>query len=240
MSSTPAMSFRRIQKALRDLSDPEQAAHLSRFFKTGRGQYGEGDVFLGIRVPVLRRVAHSYPTLNDDGIRSLLNSKYHEERMVALLIMVHRFQRVGEDERSALFNLFLSMSARINNWDLVDLSAPHIVGRPLLGRDRSVLNQLAASPLVWDRRIAIVSTLTFIRSGDLSTTFEVSHALLGDPHDLIHKAVGWMLREAGKKDGKAMRAFLDTHLGSMARTTLRYAIERFPEPERLAYLRKNT
>ncbi len=232
------MSFRRIQKVLRDLSDPEQAAHLSRFFKTGRGQYGEGDVFLGIRVPVLRRVAHSYPTLNDGGIRSLLNSKYHEERMVALLIMTHRYQHGGDGERRALFSLYLSMSARINNWDLVDLSAPPIVGGHLLGRDRSVLNELAASPLVWDRRIAIVSTLTFIRSGDLSTTFQVSHALLGDPHDLIHKAVGWMLREAGKKDGKAMRAFLDMHHSGMARTTLRYAIERFPEPERLSYLKK--
>ena len=206
----------------------------ARFFKTGPGEYGQGDRFLGIRVPEIRAVAKM-----DDGmadIRSLLHSKWHEERLLALLILVRRFERGDESARKSIFDFYLSATRWINNWDLVDLSAYKIVGAWLLERPRIPLWKLAASGNLWERRIAIVSTFAFIRCGDLEETFALSEHLLNSPEDLMHKACGWMLREAGKRDIRALERFLAAHRCSMPRTMLRYAIEKFPEARRKEYL----
>jgi 3-methyladenine DNA glycosylase AlkD len=207
---------------------------IAGFFQTGPGQYGEGDRFLGIRVPEIRAVAK-----RDDGqsdIRGLLRSEWHEERLLALLILVRRFERGDEAAQRAIYDFYLSETRWINNWDLVDVSAYKIVGAWLLGRSRAPLKKLAASHSLWERRIAIVSTFAFIRSGHLEETFSISKKLLGDPEDLIHKACGWMLRECGKRDERELVRFLNAHRRSMPRTMLRYAIEKFPEKRRQEFL----
>jgi len=213
---------------------PGHAEMAARFFKSGPGEYGEGDRFLGIRVPDIRAVAKL-----DDGrsdIRGLLHSEWHEERLLGLLILVRRFERGSGAEQRSIFDLYLSETAWINNWDLVDVSAYKIVGAWLLGRLRARLHTLARSQSLWERRIAIVSTYAFIRTGDLDETFSLSRKLLNDREDLLHKACGWMLREAGKRDAGALRRFLDAHLPDMPRTMLRYAIEKFSPEERRRYL----
>ena len=218
-------------------SDKDKARVLQGFFKTKTGQYGEGDVFLGVTVPMQREIAKSsMARLSLGDIQKLLNSKIHEERLVGLLILVEKYKETPRE----VYNFYLANTRRVNNWDLVDLSAPKIVGSYLLGKkDRRVLLRLARSENLWEKRIAIVSTWTFIRNGDFGKTLEISGVLLGDEHDLIHKAVGWMLREVGKRDKRVLEEFLRENYGVISRMTLRYAIERFPEEERKVWLRKN-
>jgi 3-methyladenine DNA glycosylase AlkD len=221
-----------LRKDLRALSDPKKTQVLQRFFKTGKGEYGEGDVFLGVMVPQSRLVARKYTDLALHDVRKLLHSKIHEERLVALLILVRRYGR--DPEQTAMF--YLDNISRVNNWDLVDLTAPCILGAYLERRDRAVLYGMARSASLWERRIAIIATQHFIRAGDFGDTLKIAEILLADRHDLMHKAVGWMLREVGKRDLAAEEAFLKTHCGRMPRTMLRYAIERFPPEKRWAYM----
>ncbi len=226
-----------ISARLRAEANSQVAVISQRFFKTGPGEYGEGDLFLGIKVPVLRRLAREFCAAEATVALALLSSRFHEERVFALLLLMQRYKQADEVERENLYRAYLANTAHINNWDLVDVSAPHIVGFHLQIRSRSVLQQLAVSSDLWERRIAIVSTLHFIRSNEFADTLQIAEMLLHDEHDLIHKAVGWMLREVGKRDQSAEEAFLRMHYRAMPRTMLRYAIERFPENLRLQYLR---
>lgn len=225
-----------ISARLRAEASSQVAAVSQRFFKTGPGEYGEGDVFLGIKVPVLRRLAREFRAAGEDEAQVLLQSPFHEERLFALLLLMQGYAVANEAGREAIYRRYLANTSRINNWDLVDISAPHIVGGHLQSRSRAVLLQLAASSDLWERRIAIVATLYFIRRNEFSDTLQIARMLLNDPHDLIHKAVGWMLREVGKRDRAVAEEFLKTHYQTMPRTMLRYAIERFPEALRLRYL----
>jgi 3-methyladenine DNA glycosylase AlkD len=227
---------RELQRRLRDLGSPEAAALAARFFKTGPGQYGEGDIFLGIRVPALRKLAREHCSLPEDQILVLLRSEVHEDRCLALLILVLIVSHGDDAIKRRVYELYLAHTRHINNWDLVDASARTIVGGYLLGRSRRPLDRLARSRDVWERRISIVATHAFIVEGDHADTVRIAERLLGDPHDLIHKAAGWMLREVGKRDQPTLERFLLKHHRAMPRTMLRYAIERFPEERRKAYL----
>jgi len=227
-----------IQSRLRSLASPETARTLQGFFKTGPGQYGEGEVFLGIKVPVIRAVAKEFPAVDLDVTVDLLHSPLHEERLLALLFLMRHFAAGTAHERQSAYQAYLANSAWINNWDLVDLSAPHVVGAYLADQARAPLYQLVCSASLWERRIAIVATLHFIRSNDFDDTLQLAEHLLQDRQDLIHKATGWMLREVGKRDQARLENFLDQHGTSMPRTMLRYAIERLPETLRQAYLRR--
>ncbi|MFO1262201.1 MAG: DNA alkylation repair protein [Rhodoferax sp.] len=224
--------------ALVALQDPDKAAFFQRFFKCGPGQYGEGDRFLGLSVPQVRGVLAQYRTLPVAECAVLLQSPYNEVRLLALLILVAHYQRkrASEAERESVFATYLAQRTWVNNWNLVDASAPQIVGGHLLHRERALLDTLAASPRLWDRRIAIVATFTFIRAGQYADTLRLCHTLLADHQDLIHKACGWMLREVGKRDAAALRSFLDAHAGRMPRTMLRYALERLAPDVRAAYM----
>jgi len=223
-------------RMLRQHAEPGAAAILQRFFKTGPGEYGEGDRFIGVKVPATRRVCRECRGMALDEVERLLRSKIHEERLLALLILVDRFAAADLTGRRRLFDFYLRHTDFINNWDLVDASAPQIVGAYLRDRSKAPLIRLARSRSVWERRIAMIATYDGIRRGELEATFRIADLLLDDEHDLIHKAVGWMLREAGKRDGRAARHFLASRYRSMPRTALRYAIERFPEQERKRYL----
>jgi 3-methyladenine DNA glycosylase AlkD len=225
-----------IRQRLAAESDPVRAAHHLRFFRTGPGEYGEGDRFRGLTVPRVRAIAREYRDLPLREWSRLLDSPWHEDRLTALIIAVEQFRRGDAARRKAIHELYLSRTDRINNWDLVDLSAPAIVGEYLKGRSRAPLRRLARSRSLWERRIAMLATAAFLRDGELAPTAEIAKMLLRDEHDLIHKAVGWMLREMGKRDGAALRRFLDEHAPRMPRTALRYAIERFPPAERKRYL----
>ncbi len=227
-----------VKSDLQALADPEKAAILSRFFKTGKGQYGEGDIFLGIVVPKQRAVAKRYTGLGLKDIGKLLSSKIHELRLVALLILVNKYKKADEVGKGEIADFYLKHTKRINNWDLVDLSAPKILGDYLLDKDRSLLYRLVRSKNLWERRISIMSTFAFIGKNDFGDTLRISEILIGDDHDLIHKAVGWMLREVGKKDLKTEEDYLKEHCRRMPRTMLRYAIERFDESKRRFYLAK--
>jgi 3-methyladenine DNA glycosylase AlkD len=231
------MSLKSIRQDLRKLASPEKAKISQRFFKTGKGQYGEGDVFLGITVPQSRKIAKKYYKLSFKETKQLLESKIHEERLIAILILVHLYQ-TNEKLREDIVNFYLFHTTKINNWDLVDLSAHKILGAYLLDKDRKVLYKLAKSKNLWEKRIAIISTFHFIKNNQFKDTLKISEILLNDSHDLIHKAVGWMLREVGKKDLEVEEKFLKKHYKKMPRTMLRYAIERFEERKRLKYLRK--
>jgi 3-methyladenine DNA glycosylase AlkD len=226
-----------VESRLVRTGDPDLASFQQRFFKTGSGEYGEGDVFLGIKVPVLRRIAREYRSLPLQECERLLDSPYHEVRLVALVILVEVYRRTDELTRQSIHDLYLSRTDRVNGWDLVDTSAAWLVGQHLFDKNRSILIRLARSPSLWERRIAIIATHYFIRKGDFSDTFRISDLLMRDRHDLIHKAVGWMLREVGKRDLDAEREFLRDRYRRMPRTMLRYAIEKFPEDERKRYLR---
>jgi 3-methyladenine DNA glycosylase AlkD len=219
------------------MADPEKAQILQRFFKTGPGQYGEGDRFLGIKVPELRRVAKSHMALAPDKVVKLLMSAIHEERMTALLIWTYQFARADDGGRREIFRLYLAHTARVNNWDLVDVSAPQIVGGFLMEKDKAPIYTLAGSKDLWERRIAMVATLAFIRRDRFDDTLAIAELLLKDQHDLIHKAAGWMLREVGKRDQAAMEQFLLIHYQMMPRTMLRYAIEKLSEKRRQDYLK---
>ncbi len=207
-----------------------------RFFKTGKEHYGAGDTFIGVTVPDTRIVAKKYADLPMKDIQTLLLSPIHEERLLSLLILVDQYKKGDEKTKQSIYDYYIRNAKRINNWDLVDSSADKIVGPHLFDRDRTLLYQLAKSTNLWERRIAIVSTYHFIRQGQFHDTFAISELLLNDSHDLIHKASGWMLREAGKRDEKALKAFLKKYYMKMPRTMLRYSIEKFPETKRKAYL----
>jgi 3-methyladenine DNA glycosylase AlkD len=232
------MSLLEIQRLMQIQASPEQAAILRRFFKTGPGEYGEGDVFLGLKVPQIRQLVKQSDALSIAEIKILLHSKFHEERLLALLIIVRRFERGPTTARQELFNFYLRSTPYINNWDLVDTTAPQVIGGWLLENPRDVLDGLIDSGNLWERRIAVLATLTFIRHGQFDDTLRLCRRRLDDPHDLMHKACGWMLREVGKRDQPVLEKFLDTHAVTMPRTMLRYAIERLPEPRRKAYLER--
>ena len=227
-----------LKLALERLADPAKAVVLAGFFRTGEGQYGQGDVFLGITVPKQRALAKGYVSMGLIDIASLLSSPVHEHRLMALIILVDKYEKADAGGKKRIFDFYLSRAAGVNNWDLVDLSAPNIVGGYLLSRPqgRGVLYRLARSRNLWKRRIAILATYAFIRAGQFEDTLKIAETLLSDSHDLIHKAVGWMLREVGKRDQAVEEAFLKAHVADMPRTALRYAIERFPEKKRKAYL----
>ncbi len=231
------MSVQTIQKRIRTLADKNKAAILRGFFKTGPGEYGEGDVFLGITVPVIRKLAKEHDRVPPRDAAKLLTSPFHEERLLALLMLVRAFSRGSDSEKKQLYTLYLRSTRYINNWDLVDLSAPAIVGGYLAERDdRARLYALARSKDLWRRRIAIMATFAFIRRNDYADALNIASMLLDDGHDLIHKAAGWMLREIGKRDLRAEEKFLRRHYERMPRTMLRYAIERFPEAKRKKFL----
>jgi len=231
------MTALEISKILRGLANPQIAGHSQRFFKTGLGQYGEGDQFLGIRVPVLREQAKKLKDTSLAEAGTLLKSAYHEERLCALLLLVQKFSQGNAMDQKAIYELYLKNTRYINNWDLVDLSAYLIVGPYLADKDRRPLYTLARSKSLWERRIAIIATFHFIKHNQYADTLDIARLLLTDQEDLIHKATGWMLREVGKRNPVVEREFLKTHYLRMPRTMLRYAIEKFPENERLKYLK---
>ena len=225
-----------VQADLQQLADPQQAEILQRFFKTGKGQYGERDIFLGIKVPEQRKVAKKHPDLSLKEIQRLLSSRIHEHRLTALFILIAQYQKAGPRKKKIIFDFYLKNTKNINNWDLVDLSAPSIVGDYLLDKDRKVLYRLAESSLLWERRISVLATFSFIKNDQFDDCLKIAEILLKDEHDLIHKAVGWMLRETGKRDQAVEEEFLKEYGRVMPRTMLRYAIEKFEEKKRKAYL----
>ncbi len=225
-----------VKQKLKSLASPDVAKSSMRFFKTGPGQYGEGDTFIGIKVPNLRQVSREFRSLPLEEIRSLLNSAIHEERHVALMILVLQVMKCDAAHSRAAFDFYLENTKFINNWDLVDCSAPEVVGGYLLDKSRKPLLKLAKSKSLWERRIAIIATQHFIRHDDFADTLAISERLLDDEEDLIHKASGWMLREVGQRSQVVLEAFLDQHAPAMPRTMLRYAIEKFPLAQRRAYL----
>jgi 3-methyladenine DNA glycosylase AlkD len=223
-----------VRAALAALANPADAAQARRFFKTGPGEYGEGDVFLGVRVPATRAVVTRFRGLPFDEIDDLLDDPVHEHRLAGLLLLVAAYP--SDPEAAVDRYLAAVRRGRVNNWDLVDSSAEHVLGAWLLDRDRSLLDVLAASPVLWERRVAVLSTFAFLKRGDVSTTFALAERLLDDPEDLMHKAVGWMLREAGKRVSRdALRGFLDAHAARMPRTMLAYATEHLDPDERRRY-----
>jgi len=230
------MSVRSIQKVLREQGNANIASRSQRFFKTGKGEYGEGDRFLGIRVPVLRKRVREYRSLSYKELLGLLHSPYHEERLFSLLLLVDRFERSDAPERLKIYQLYLGNTQSINNWDLVDSSASQIVGAYLIDKDRQPLYKLARSSSLWERRISMIATFSFIRNQDFHDALNIAEILISDEQDLILKAVGWMLREVGNRDPEVEKAFLKTRYRDMPRTMLRYAIERFAEQERKRYL----
>ena len=231
------MNAQDVHKDLKKLGNPEHAAVSQRFFKTGPGQYGEGDIFIGIRVPVLRKLAGECKDLPVRQIEILLRSPIHEERLLAILLLVRIFQKSGHDVKKDIYDRYLKSTEFINNWDLVDVSAEHVVGAYLMDKSRRPLYRLAKSKILWERRIAIMATFHFVKRREFAETLKISAMLLGDRHDLIHKATGWMLREIGKRDLRTEETFLKEHYKNMPRTMLRYAIEKFPEDKRQRYLK---
>ena len=227
-----------ITNKLQALSDAEKREIFPKFFKAGKGEYGEGDRFLGVTVPNIRAIAKLHKDISIEEIRDLIQSEWHEVRLCALIIMVEKSKKKDEALRKELFNLYLSQTKRINNWDLVDLSCRFIIGEYLLDKSRDILYQLAQSPLLWDNRIAIVSTYAFIRKGQLEDTYALSDLMMQHPHDLMHKAIGWMLREAGKRDSERLYDYVMSHRADMPRTMLRYAIEKFSPKERAILMKR--
>lgn len=230
------MSLIIFKQQLKRAGDKKTAKTLQWYFKTGKGDYGEGDKFLGIKVPQIRQIAKANKDLTIPEIQRALDSKFHEERLCALLILVHKYAIGNDETREYIFRFYLANTKKINNWDLVDLSAPKITGKHLLTRNRKILLKLARSENLWERRISILTTFKFIREKQFSDSLKIAKLLLNDDHDLIHKAVGWMLREIGKRSRETEEKFLKAHYKKMPRTMLRYAIEKFPEKKRLAYL----
>lgn len=232
------MKSEEIQKELEAYIDPVKREYLPRFFKTGKGQYGEGDKFLGVVVPHTRLVAKRYKDEPFEVMAELLQSGWHECRLCALLMMVERFKKCDETGRKEIYQFYLSQTHRINNWDLVDLSAPYIVGEYLKDKSRDDLYRLAQSSLLWEQRIAVVATATLIRNNDFIDILRLSERLLNHEHDLMRKAIGWMLREMGKRDKDLLVQFLDRFHKQMPRTMLRYSIEKMSEEERKHYMKR--
>lgn len=224
-----------LKQDLRKLKNLKKAKDLQRFFKTAKGEYGEGDIFLGITVPKLREIAKKYYSLDIKQLKKLIDSRIHEERMIALFILINKYKTT--DHKKIIFHFYLKNTKNINNWDLVDLSAPNIVGTHLLDKDRSILYKLIRSDNLWERRIAVLACFAFIKNNQFQDALKISKILLKDKHDLIHKAVGWMLREIGKRNFKTENEFLKKYYKIMPRTMLRYAIEKFPENLRKSYLK---
>jgi len=224
-----------IKNDFKKLANSDKAKVLSGFFKTGNGEYGEGDLFLGITVPEQRKLAQKYIDLSFPSLQVLLNNKIHEYRLTALLILTYQYKKADKLEQKNIYNFYIKNTHNINNWDLVDVTTPHIVGAYLLNKDRKILYKLAKSKNIWERRISILATFWFIRHNEFGDTLAIAHILHNDTHDLIHKAVGWMLREVGKRDLKAEEDFLKEHYQYMPRTMLRYAIEKFSENKRKKY-----
>ncbi|MCK5503863.1 MAG: DNA alkylation repair protein [Thermodesulfovibrionia bacterium] len=228
----------KLKQDLQKLANPEKAKTLQRFFKTGKGEYGEGDVFLGITVPEQRKTAKKHSDLTFKDVQKLLSSKIHEHRLTALLILVIKYSKADETGKKEIVDFYLKNTKNINNWDLVDLSADKILGAYLIDKDKSILYKLVQSDNLWDRRIAIMATFHFIKNSQFKDTLKISGILLNDKHDLIHKAVGWMLREIGKRELATEEKFLKKYYKNMPRTMLRYATERFDENKRKFYLKK--
>lgn len=228
--------LKELQEKIRLLADPEVAKTMQWFFKTRKGEYGEGDIFVGLKVPNQRKLAREFIDLSLSELKILLHSPVHEERLISLFILVDKYEKGDEKEKEDIFSFYLKSREGINNWDLVDLSAPKIIGKHLLKKNKSLLFKFALSKNIWERRIAILSTFEFIRNGDYDTTIKIAKMLSSDNHDLIHKSVGWMLREIGKRDLQIEEKFLKIHYKKMPRTMLRYAIEKFPETKRKKYL----
>jgi len=230
------LNLRELKKTISANANKDHAKTMQWFFKTGKGEYGEGDKFVGIKVPAQRKIAKQFSKLNLEDLQILLNSKIHEERLISLLILVGKYDKADEKEKESIYAFYKKNSRKINNWDLVDLSAPKIIGTHLLNRDKKILYKYAHSNNLWQKRISIISTYSFIKNHDFKTTLEIADVLLNDDHDLIHKAVGWMLREVGKQDMNTLENFLKTRYNKMPRTMLRYSIEKFPDKKRKKYL----
>lgn len=227
-----------IVQEMLSIANPEKAAHLQRFFKTGPGQYAEGDIFLGLIVPLTRSIAKANRQTPLPEVQKLIVNKYHEARLCALLILVDQFKKGSPEEQEKIYRFYLKNARYANNWDLVDLSCPYIIGTHLLDKERDILYQLSQSDNLWEQRISIVSTITFIRNRQFDDTLALAKHFFSHKHDLIHKATGWMLREIGKKDREVLTNFLEVYATQMPRTSLRYAIEHYPEPERQYFLKK--
>jgi 3-methyladenine DNA glycosylase AlkD len=227
-----------IKEEFKKLSDQERAAHLQKYFKTGKDEYGEGDVFLGLRVPTIRNIAKKFNTLSMDEAEEFLQSPYHEERLFAIFVLIDLFEKAKEEDRKKIYILYLKNTKFINNWDLVDTSAGPIVGAYLFNGDKEPIYILAKSENLWERRIAIMATFYFITQNEFNDTLKIAEMFLKDQEDLIHKAVGWMLREIGKRNLELEESFLKKHYQNMPRTMLRYAIEKFPEEKRKSYLKR--
>lgn len=232
------MTWQDLEKELKKQADPKRALGAQRYFKTGKGEYGEGDVFLGLKTEMMVKTALKYQDLTFVDLHKLLASKIHECRSAALVILKRQYLKADAAGKKKIVNFYLKNTSGINNWDLVDISAPRILGNWLLDKDRKVLYQLSKSKNLWERRIAVMSTFTFIRENDFNDSLKIATALLKDKHDLIHKAVGWMLREIGKRDLRVEEKFLHRHAKQMPRIMLRYAIEKFPEKKRKFYLNR--
>lgn len=230
--------LKKIRIELKSLSNSEKAAHHQKFFKTAKGEYGEGDIFIGVTVPNLRKLSRKYKSLSLKETEKLLQSKFHEERLLALFILILKFQNknITETEKTTIYKIYINNMQYINNWDLVDSSAHYIVGSYLLNKDKAVLYKLAKSQILWERRIAIISTFFYIRQNDFRDTLKIAEILLNDEHDLIHKAVGWMLRETGKRNLEVEQEFLNKFYKVMPRTMLRYSIERFSKNDKNKYM----
>ena len=223
---------------IRALANKQIAKNSLRFFKTAKGEYAHGDIFLGVRTPQIRLIAKKHIGISTADMKTLIKSKYHEERLLGLIILVNKYSKSNvKKDRKQLYNIYVSSFKYVNNWDLVDVTCPHVIGKYLMDKDRSILYSWAKSDDLWTRRIAMISTFWFIRKNDLDDTFTIAEMLLNDEHDLIHKAAGWMLREAGKRDLEKEEIFLKKHYKLMPRTMLRYSIERFSEPKRQKYLK---
>jgi 3-methyladenine DNA glycosylase AlkD len=229
-------SARAVLRAIRRHADPERARIARRYFRAVPGEYGAGDRFFGVSVPVVRRLARQYDSMALPEVEALLQSPWHEARLLALLVMVRQYARGRPRVRRAIYRTYLHNLRHVNNWDLVDVSAEHIVGAHLEHRSRGILQRFARSRHLWTRRISLLATLHFIRHGEFADTLGLARMLLNDRHDLIHKATGWMLREVGKRDSAVLRAFLEIHASRMARVALRYATERLPASQRTRYL----
>ena len=228
--------YKKLTQEIKTSSKKEQAEQCQRFFKTGKGEYGEGDTFIGIKVPILRSLSRKYKKLPLVDTVRFIQSPIHEYRMVGLFILIFLYKAGDESIRRRIFDLYLKNTKHINNWDLVDLSAPNIVGDYLLDKPRNVLYKLARSKSLWEKRISVLATFAFIRNNDFKDTIKLSELLLNDKHDLIHKAVGWMLREVGKRDQAVEEVFLGKYYRTMPRTMLRYSIEKFTKNKRMFYL----
>ncbi|MBR9690630.1 DNA alkylation repair protein [Candidatus Woesearchaeota archaeon] len=228
----------KVQEELQKQSSKEKAQILQRFFKTGKGQYGEGDIFIGVTVPEQRKTAKKYVNISFDEIQKLLDSKIHEHRLTGLLILTYKYEKANDKQKKEIYDFYMKNTKAINNWNLVDVTTPKIVGAYLFDKKRDVLYKLVKSKNLWERRISILATHYFIRNNQFEDTIKLSELLLKDTHDLIRKAVGWMLREVGKRDKKTLTKFLDKHSKQMPRTMLRYSIERFEDKERKKYMEK--